>query len=213
MAPARRPDASAWRDAEVGDHDAARSRSMRTFSGLRSRCTTPAACAAASPGAQGQSEIATTRSSPSLQHLAARARVAERPRRRCSSIVRNFSPSCSPMSNMRATLRVGDAAREPDLLAKALVHRRVVRQVGAQELERDDLAELEVTHAVDAAHAADAEQAEDLVAARDDLGREARTVARPDAVRPAAVRQGLRVACLEPAHGGRMYHAQPRAAP
>ncbi len=70
-----------------------------TLSGLRSRCTTPAACAPASPSAMA-TPTATARPT---EKAPSRASAAESDSPSTYSMVRNFSPSCSPMSNTRAT--------------------------------------------------------------------------------------------------------------
>jgi hypothetical protein len=70
-----------------------------TLSGLRSRCTTPAACAAPSP-AQIALATSTTRAS-GIGDRGSRALAREAPS--MSSIVRNLCAPCSPMSKVRAT--------------------------------------------------------------------------------------------------------------
>ncbi len=71
-----------------------------TLSGFRSRCTTPASCAAerAAHVAWAMESARATDSAP------ARASNIESGSPSTYSIVRNFSPSCSPMSKVRATL-------------------------------------------------------------------------------------------------------------
>ena len=69
----------------------------------------------------------------------------------------------------RAHVAVAHAAGQPDLGAEALLDpARLAREVGAQHLDRDGLAELAVVSAVDHAHAAAAERTEDLEAGGED---------------------------------------------
>src|SRR5262249_22500049 len=58
---------------------------------------------------------------------------------------------------------VRDPARELHLLAKPREARRIADELAAQHLERDDLVELEIAHAVDVAHSARADPSEDVV--------------------------------------------------
>ncbi len=59
---------------------------------------------------------------------------------------------------------VRDLPRHANLVAQACQRRRIVGEMGGQELQRDRLAELQVVGAVDLAHAAPAEQPDDAVA-------------------------------------------------
>ncbi len=74
-----------------------------------------------------------------------------------------------------ADVGVRDPAGQADLTAQPLPVLGVVRQLAAQQLQRDPLVELEVVDDIDDAHAAFTEQLEDAVAAgqqraRHDLG-------------------------------------------
>ncbi len=71
----------------------------RTLSGLRSLCSTPAECALASPSAMAV-PTATARAG---ENAPSRARAVASDSPSTNSMVRNFSPSCSPMSKTRAT--------------------------------------------------------------------------------------------------------------
>ncbi len=70
------------------------SAAMRTLSGLRSLWITPAACALARPAAIACA-ISTARAT---EKAPSRAMAAASDSPSTSSMVRNFSPSCSPMS-------------------------------------------------------------------------------------------------------------------
>ena len=119
------------------------------LAGLRSRCSTPRSCAAANP-AQSCRAISSALSSGS------------RPMRRSSdarsspstySIVRNGSPSASPMSYTRHTFGCDTCrAMRTSLWNCASAHGSPRRR--GQELQRDRLPEPQVVGAIDLAHAA-----------------------------------------------------------
>ncbi len=84
-----------------------------------------------------------------------------------NSIVRNRSPSCSPMSNVRATFLCVTRRASFTSWRKRSSISGCVDELAAQHLQRDDLVELRVARAIDGAHPADAEQPEQLVATCD----------------------------------------------
>ena len=134
-----------------------------TLSGLRSRWTTPAECAADMP-AQTSFTMWSTSASGSLPRLAITLESASPS---TNSIVRNFSPSCSPMSKVRATLRcVTRRASFASCRKRASIPGESTRS-RLSTFERDELVELHVARAIHRAHPPGPEQAQHLVAPRD----------------------------------------------
>ena len=129
--------------------------SIMMLAGLKSRCSTPFACAAASPahsfraisiplstGSRPMRFSSAARSSPSTYSIDRRARRAPR---RCR----------------RRGTRWDARAAAPAALRCAAADARARPTAAPEEFERHRLAELEVVRAVDLAHAAAAERRDD----------------------------------------------------
>ena len=113
-----------------------------------------------------------------------------------SSIVRNLLALVLADVEDARHVVVRDPPRELHLAAEALEDARRVDESLAEHLEGDDLVELAVARAVDAAHPADAEQAEDLVAVGEQRAARAREDARPRLPRRGADRRDQRLALV-----------------
>ena len=151
------------------------SRPSSTLSGLRSRCTTPAACAAASPAQMALAIVRT--SSTGRRPLAPSFAASDSPS--TNSMVRNFSPSLLADVVDARHVAVRDAARELGLLAEPVEDPRLVEHVAAQHLEGHHLVELGISGPVDGAHATRADQARGSRSARQVRAGPGSTMLRP----------------------------------
>ena len=144
--------------------------SIITFAGLRSRCSTPRSCAAASPahswratssalagGSRPMRRSSDARSSPSMY-----------------SIVRKTRPCDFTHVVDAADVGMGDRARAAHLREQPFAGERVVFEARRKELQRHWLTEPKIVGPVHLAHPAAAEQRDDSITVREDgAGRQA----------------------------------------
>ena len=140
------------------------SSSIRTLAGLRSRCRTPCACAAARPGAQLTADVDDLLGRQPADALEQRGQILS------ANQLHRVEDRALGLADVEdaADGRMRDLPGEPDFVEDAVAH---VGAGGMDHLQRDRRLEHEIVGAPDVAHAAAADPRDHPIAAGEHLAR------------------------------------------